>query len=139
MTVVINGTTGLSGVDGSAGTPAIQGSDTNTGVFYPAADTVAVSTGGSERLRVDSSGNVGIGTSSPAGKLDVSGNIYVSGKQITNGPAVSAYQSTSTGTASSTVFTKVTFKFSFKKISIELNNSFVSFSIFKFCIFKDIL
>ena len=71
MTVVINGTTGISGVDGSAGTPAVQGTDTNTGVFYPAADTVAVSTGGSERMRVDSSGNVGIGTTSPVSKFHV--------------------------------------------------------------------
>lgn len=71
MTVYINGTTGISGVDGSAGTPAVQGTDTNTGVFYPAADTVGVSTGGSERVRVDSSGNVGIGTSSPASRLNI--------------------------------------------------------------------
>lgn len=71
MPVTINGTTGLSGVDGSASTPAIQGNDTNTGVFFPAADTVAVATGGSERVRVDSSGNVGVGTSSPSVRLQV--------------------------------------------------------------------
>ena len=66
MTLVLNGTTGVSSVDGSASTPAIQGADSNTGVFFPAADTVAIATGGSERLRADSAGNVGIGTSSPS-------------------------------------------------------------------------
>jgi hypothetical protein len=73
MTIYINGTTGISGADGSASTPVLQGTDTNTGTFFPAADTVAWATGGSERMRVDSSGNVGIGTSSPTRKLHVYG------------------------------------------------------------------
>jgi hypothetical protein len=59
--ITINGTTGIAGANGSASTPAVQGEDTNTGVFFPAADAVAVATGGSERMRVDSSGNVGVG------------------------------------------------------------------------------
>ena len=65
MTVTINGTTGIAGTNGSAGTPAVQGEDTNTGIFFPAADTVAVATAGTEQLRVNSSGDVGIGTTSP--------------------------------------------------------------------------
>jgi hypothetical protein len=65
MTITINGTTGIAGVDGSAGTPAVQGADTNTGIFFPAADTIAFGEGGAEVMRIDSSGNVGIGTSSP--------------------------------------------------------------------------
>ena len=64
MAITINGTTGLSGVDGSAGTPALQGSDPNTGISF-GTDEVNINTGGSTRATVDSSGNVGIGTASP--------------------------------------------------------------------------
>jgi hypothetical protein len=51
MTITINGTTGIAGVDGSAGTPAVQGTDTNTGIFFPAADTIAFGEGGAEVAR----------------------------------------------------------------------------------------
>jgi hypothetical protein len=55
MTVTINGATGIAGVNGTAVIPAMQGSDTNTGVFY-GTDIVAVSTGGTERMRINASG-----------------------------------------------------------------------------------
>jgi len=59
--------------DGSAAAPSIAHTgDLNAGLFFPAADTVAVATAGTERMRVDSSGKVGIGTSSPAKTLTVS-------------------------------------------------------------------
>jgi hypothetical protein len=57
MAVTINGTTGIAGVDGSAGTPAVQGADANTGMFFPAADTIAFAEGGTEVGRFDSSSN----------------------------------------------------------------------------------
>ena len=80
MPVIINGTTGISGVDGTAATPAIQGSDTNTGVFFPAADTISFTEGGVEAMRIDSSGNVGIGAISGGARLDVAAigsvNVY---------------------------------------------------------------
>lgn len=53
--------------DGSASAPTLSHEgDANTGVFFPAADTVAVTTGGTERARVDSSGNLGLGVTPSA-------------------------------------------------------------------------
>ena len=55
---------------GTAAAPAITTSgDTNTGIFFPAADTIAFTEGGVESMRIDASGRVGIGTDSPATTL----------------------------------------------------------------------
>ena len=60
---------------GSAASPSITfDGDTNTGVFNPAADTLAAATNGAERMRIDSSGQVGIGTSSPSSILAIESN-----------------------------------------------------------------
>jgi hypothetical protein len=51
---------------GSAAAPTITATgDTNTGIFFPAADTIAFAEGGAEAMRIDSAGSVGIGTASP--------------------------------------------------------------------------
>ena len=65
MTLILSGTDGLSDVDGSAATPAIRGTDANTGIFFPAADTIAFAEGGAEAMRITSTGDVGIATTTP--------------------------------------------------------------------------
>jgi hypothetical protein len=59
----------------SAGTAALPGltpvGDPDTGLWAPAADTLALSVKGGEALRIDDQKRVGIGTSSPAKKLEV--------------------------------------------------------------------
>jgi len=71
---------------GTVSAPSITTSgDTNTGMFFPAADTIAFTEGGVESMRIDSSGNVGVGTSSPATKLDVNGTLNTSGIVNING------------------------------------------------------
>jgi hypothetical protein len=58
---------------GTAAAPAITTTgDTNTGIFFPAADTIAFSEGGAESMRIDSAGNVGVGTNNPPYQFSVS-------------------------------------------------------------------
>jgi hypothetical protein len=58
LSLILDGTNGVSDIDGTAATPAIRGVDGNTGVFFPGADTAAISTGGVERMRIDSAGRM---------------------------------------------------------------------------------
>jgi hypothetical protein len=52
---------------GTAALPAITTTgDTNTGIFFPAADTIAFTEGGVERMRIDSAGNLGLGVTPSA-------------------------------------------------------------------------
>jgi hypothetical protein len=59
---------------GTASLPVITTTgDLNTGIFFPAADTIAFAEGGAEAMRIDSDGDVGIGTTSPSAKLHLVG------------------------------------------------------------------
>jgi hypothetical protein len=59
---------------GTVSAPAITTTgDTNTGIFFPAADTIAFTEGGVESMRIDSSGNLLVGVTSASGRLEVGG------------------------------------------------------------------
>lgn len=80
---------------GTAALPAITTTgDTNTGIFFPAADTIAFSEGGAEAMRIDSSGNLLVGTTTQAtgALLTVNGSIKGT---ITSGTVVASTSGTS--------------------------------------------
>jgi hypothetical protein len=95
VSLILDGTNGLSDVDGSASTPAIRGTDTNTGIFFPAADTIAFAEGGAEVARFDSSGNLAVGTTSIVAnnRLTVDGGRLV----VSNGPVGAGQASSAKG------------------------------------------
>lgn len=90
----LSSTLGVTGVTtiaaGTALLPALTTTgDTNTGVWFPAADTIAASTGGSERIRIASGGNVGIACT-PARRLSVQ---YDFAKTDTSSRAIAVFKS----------------------------------------------
>jgi hypothetical protein len=64
--ITVQGTTGVFG-SGTVSAPGITiVSDLNTGIYSPAADTIAFVEGGAEAMRIDSSGRLLVGTSTSA-------------------------------------------------------------------------
>jgi hypothetical protein len=93
-------TLGVTGVStfaaGTALLPALTTTgDVNTGIYYPAADTFAVTTGGAERYRVDSAGNLGLGVA-PSGW----GSAFKAIQQVNYGTSFFSSNGGSSGLAS---------------------------------------
>jgi hypothetical protein len=70
--------------------------DTNTGFYRSAADEIRFQTAGSDRVTIDASGNVGIGTATPDGKLNIEGaasgtNYYQAHIEAATGSATNVY------------------------------------------------
>ena len=90
--VAITGGTigGVTFAAGSVSAPAIAPTgDTNTGIFFPSADTIAFSEGGAEAMRINPSGDLLVGTTSSGGTgVTISGtignNFWVSNTNTTN-------------------------------------------------------
>ena len=88
--------------DGAAATPSITNiGDTNTGMFFPAADTIAFSTNGAEDLRIHASGGVSIGNTTDPGAT----NLSVTGRVTAANLTVTSAANTATLGASTSVTT----------------------------------
>ena len=62
---------------GTAAAPSLHFSDANSGLYRPGTNQVAIATGGTQRVLFDSNGNVGIGRTPGAFKLDVNGTTRI--------------------------------------------------------------
>lgn len=56
MSLILSGDNGVSDIDGSAATPAIRGTDTNTGIYF-GTDVIGFSEGGTQCGEFDASAN----------------------------------------------------------------------------------
>ena len=96
MTLILSGTNGLSDVDGSAATPAVRGTDANTGIFF-GTDTVGIATNGTAAVSVSASqvvtftnalpvasGGTGATTSTGTGAVVLATSPTVNNPTVTN-------------------------------------------------------
>ena len=87
--------------DGTAAAPAITNSgDTNTGIYFPAADTIAFAEGGAESARFDSSGNLLVGKTASNGTVvgvEAAGTGEVRSTLSGSSSATSSFELYSTG------------------------------------------
>jgi hypothetical protein len=98
-TFVASGGATIAASAGTSASPSIHfSSDTNTGIFSPAADTIAFSEGGAEAMRIDSSGNLLVGSSTATNnlrELESFGVVYTGGNA--GGMALTGYPGIGTG------------------------------------------
>jgi parallel beta-helix repeat protein len=97
---------GMFGKNGDEGSPTFSfTNDSDTGIFGSGGSNyIGFTTGGVEKMRINSAGNVGIGSSTPASLLTVAGNGYFGGNITATG---------SLAVSGGAIFSSTTASFSF--------------------------
>jgi hypothetical protein len=109
---------------GSAAAPALtRFGDTNTGIFFPAADTIAFAEGGVERMRIDTAGNVGIGTSSPTNLLHVRGTAPFAVLEATGNFSGISFQNSGGPTTTATIVSNDAGEIQFRSLFYTWRNA----------------
>jgi hypothetical protein len=89
-------------INANSTTASLNSIITGTGTYLP----LTMFTGNSERLRIDTSGNVGIGTSSPVSKFQVAGTVTAPTYDIPSGSGYNSFQMGADGTGTWYVYDK---------------------------------
>jgi len=93
--------TSFANANGTNGSPAYRfNSDANTGMYLSAADTLAFTTGGSERMRISSGGIVGIGDTDPTN----GGLVVANGVTIGSDSTGNLFDDATNGASSTTMY-----------------------------------
>jgi hypothetical protein len=134
MSLILSGTDGLSDVDGSAATPAIRGTDANTGIFF-GVDTVGIATNGTAAITINSSqvvtltnalavtsGGTGVTTSTGSGSVVLGTSPSISGAVLSSMASSVITRSTSVASTSGTAIDFTALPDWVKRITVIFQN-----------------
>jgi len=98
--LTVNSTITASGALSAASVAVTSNSGPANGLFLPATNALGITTNSLERVRVDASGNVGVGTTNPGSKLHVAGGgIAITNSASTASQTAYAGNGTTVGTS----------------------------------------
>jgi hypothetical protein len=90
MTITLNGTTGITDVNGTAAAPAITGTDTDSGMYF-GTNSIGLATNGANAFTADATTDIFYTGGTERARIDSSGNLLVGATSVTNTSKVGSY------------------------------------------------